>query len=148
MMLITKTAYSKLQPATKADLLHVLFGSSAEPTSLAASAHDLSAYDWTDRVDLSPGQVEQFFERELHDNTVNGLKAIAELGPQVTTAALLAAGVDNLSAFQRSTTRRVRSVTGDADAYLLAWDAWEDGEGQYAVTPATYRSLRIYFELD
>jgi hypothetical protein len=58
--------------------------------------------------------------------------------------------VDDYSSFQRSTTRRARTVTGDK-AYLLAWDDWAkaaDGIGHYAVTPATHRSLRIYFNLD
>ncbi|WP_225008350.1 hypothetical protein [Novosphingobium percolationis] len=85
------------------------------------------------------------------DKTIAGLKVFAEHGPIIQAKLLTAIGIEKIGHFQGRVTQRTRTVTGDENAFLFAWDNWEEvgeGEGQYAVTPTTFRSLRIYFELD
>ena len=79
----------------------------------------------------------------------DGLRIIAEHGPVIEANALFEAGI-NIRQFQSATTRRTRSLTGDPQAYLLAWDRWQgmdDPMGRYAVSPITHQSLRRYFDL-
>lgn len=147
MLIVTPEAYEKLSNATRAELLRAVLGDAPSAPSLReGGVADTSGYNWTNRVDLTPGQIEEFFAPGLHVNTVTGLRAIATLGSPISSFSLTRFGVTDLAAFQRSTTRRVRSVTGDNQAFLLGWDEWEDGVGHYAVTPATLRSIQIYFE--
>ena len=147
MLIVTQEAYEKLSKSTRAELLRAVLG---DPSSAQSLREDKSAnseeFDWTNRLDLTPGQIETFLSRDLHQNTVNGMRAIAERGSPISSVLLRELGVTDLAAFQRSTTRRVRSVSGDNEAFLLAWDDWNVGVGHYAVTPATLRSLQIYFE--
>jgi len=147
MLIVTSEAYGKLTSATRAELLRAVLGDATSAPSLREEgAPDGSGFNWTNRVDLTPGQIEEFFARDLHENTVTGMRAIAKLGSPISSFSLERFGVTDMAAFQRSTTRRVRSITGDDQAFLLGWDEWDDGVGHYAVTPATLRSIQIYFE--
>lgn len=101
-------------------------------------------------VDLTPKQITAWMSK-ASDKTKSGLQVIAEHGPVVKAKVLTAAGIESLRHFQSRTTLRTRTITGDGDAYMLGWDDWDEvdvGEGQYAVTPTTFRSLRSYFQLD
>jgi hypothetical protein len=146
MLIVTKEAYSTLSSRTKAELLAAVFGSPDRGESAIEGD-----FEWGGRVEFTPGEVEAFMEAFDDSSSVTrGLRVIAENGPRIHASMLDQAGVDDYSSFQRSTTRRVRTVTG-GKAYLLAWDDWakaDDGVGHYAVTPATHRSLCIYFNLD
>lgn len=144
MLVVTRDAYNKLKPRTKAELLAAVFSTSTPTTELDG------AFDWEKRVDFSPGQIEEFMST-LNEETTEALRIIAETGPYVHAGALDSSGISDYAAFQRSTTRRTRTLTGNGDDFFLAWDDWpqsENGIGRYAVTPATHRSLRIFFELD
>lgn len=80
----------------------------------------------------------------------NGARIFAERGPVIEASALFEAEI-NIRHFQSATTRRTRVLTGDPNAYFLAWDKWrgmDDPHGRYAVSPITYQSLRGYFRLD
>ncbi len=83
--------------------------------------------------------------------TIAGLRVIAENGPVIKASLLDAAGIENYSHFQGRVTKRTRTITGQKGVYFFTWDDWEeapDGVGHYAVTGPTFRSLRIYFNLD
>jgi hypothetical protein len=86
------------------------------------------------------------------EETIHGLLAIAELGPVIHASRLNPTfNQDTYRYFQGAVTKRTRTITGDKDACLLAWDDWDkssDGIGHYAVTMTTFHSLRRYFELD
>lgn len=101
-------------------------------------------------VDLTPKQITAWMSK-ASDKTKFGLQLIAEHGPVVKAKVFTDAGIENLSHFQSRTTIRTRTITGDSDAFMLGWDDWDEvdvGEGRYAVTPTTFRSLRSYFQLD
>ena len=148
MLIITPEAYHKLKQRTKVELLEAIFGSAAPQSE--DPDFDPSNFDWEGRVDLTPGEVEEFMAT-LGRETTQALHVIAEHGPAVKASLLDATGIESYASFQRSTTRRVRSITGGKNNFLLAWDDWsavEEGEGKYAVTNTTFRSLKIFFELD
>ena len=147
-LVLTKEDFIALSPSTRAELL-ASFSSKPKPTP-GQLRMGFSAADFEDVVDLTPGEIEEFMEG-CSDETVAGLKVFAEHGPVIHATLLDAAGIENYGHFQGRVTKRTRTVTKDKDAYLFAWDDWnsaDDGIGQYAVTPTTFRSLRIYFELD
>jgi hypothetical protein len=76
---------------------------------------------------------------------------IAEHGPVIHAKLLNDVGIENYGSFQGGVTKRTRTITGDSEACLFAFDDWseaEEGVGHFAVTKNTFRSLRIYFELD
>ncbi len=142
MLVVTPDAYNRLKPRTKEELLAAIF-----PTEKTEYDED---FEWDNRVDLSPSQVEEFM-KTLNDETKAALKIIAERGPQIHASLLDRSGISDYAAFQRSTTRRTRTITGSGENFLLAWDDWregKDGVGRYAVTPVTFRSLRAFFNLD
>ena len=143
MLIVTKKVYHSLKPRTKAELLAAVFGSAGENADMG------NAFDWEKRVSFSPGEIEEFMST-LSEETKAALKVFAENGSKIHASLLDGTGIDDYASFQRSTTRRTRTLTGGKD-FLLAWDDWDeadDGVGHYAVTPATYRSLRIFFNLD
>jgi hypothetical protein len=148
LIVLTKEDFSALSPSTRAELLASLSSKpKADPGQLPSG---FTEKDFEDVVDLTPGEIEEFMEG-CSEETIAGLKVIAEHGPVIHAKLLDDAGIENYGHFQGRVTKRTRTVTGDRDAYLFAWDDWgeaEDNIGQYAVTPMTYRSLRIYFELD
>lgn len=135
----------KLKGSTRADLMANVF-----PKEKAQSAEDSEGFDWEDVADLSPGEIEEFMGG-CSQETIAGLRVIAEHGPTIRANLLAQAGIENYGHFQGRVTKRTRTVTGDKDAFLFAWDDWqaqEDGIGHYAVTAKTFRSLRVYFNLD
>ena len=156
MIVVTKTAFNKLSAKTKTELLGAVFGTGSNSIVLPNDV-EMADFDWTDRVDLTPGEVESFIDdsANLYEGTVKGLEVFARHGPMIHSDELMALLVnengdpffEDLATFQRSTTRRVRSVTGGRADYLLAWNNWQDGKGYYAVTADTHRSLKVYFDL-
>ena len=159
MLIVTKDAYNRLGVRTKAELLSAVF---SEQTSLQAEdanrAENSAIIDWNEVVDLSPGDIEEFIDEatSMYEGTIEGLRLIAEHGPILHHSFLEKRLIQpdgepwfsDLATFQRSTTRRVRSVTGGKHDYLLGWDDWDqDDGGHYGVTNETHRSLRVYFGL-
>lgn len=147
-IVLTKEDLNSFSAAVRAELLASAF-SKAKP-SLDGLPAGFDGDDFEDVVDLTPGQVEKFIEG-CAPETVAGLKVFAEQGPVIHASLLDAAGIDNYSHFQGRVTKRTRTITKDKDAFLFAWDDWTKAPndvGQYAVTQTTFRSLRIYFELD
>ena len=136
---------SALKPATRADIIATLFRKGKHtPTGSDGSV------DWTDVVDLSPLQVEEFMKKVSPEYSA-GLKIIAEHGPVIKADMLNQTGITNYGHFQGRMTLRTRTVTGDKDAFLFGWDDWgsteNDGIGHYGVTDETFRSLRKYFKI-
>jgi|GEM_PF-3832949 len=115
------------------------------------NAENAEGFEWDDVADLTPGQVETFMAG-CSLKTVAGLRVLAEHGPVIRASLLDRAGIENYGHFQGRITTRVRTVTGNRRAFLVTWDDWESEEnagiGHYAITAKTYRSLRIYFNLD
>ena len=106
--------------------------------------------DMTDVADLTYRQVEKWMEG-ASQHTKDGLRVVAEYGPVFKAKNLTDAEIYNIGHFQSRTTIRTRTITGDSDVFLFGWDDWhavDEGEGRYAVTPITHRSLRRYFRLD
>lgn len=136
---------SKLSSSARAELAALFF-----PKDEASLPSGFDTDDFEDVVDLTPGQVEDFMQG-CAEVTIAGLKIIAEKGPAIHASLLDDAGIENYGHFQGSVTKRTRTITKDKSAFLFAWDNWQDapdGIGHYAVTQATFRSLRIYFKLD
>jgi hypothetical protein len=158
MLVVTREAYNKLGAKTKAELLSAVFGTSGPSSAMPSGETGGIEIDWENVVNLTPGDIEEFIDEasSMYDGTVAALKVIAEYGPIVHSSLLKAKLIqsngepwfEELAVFQRSTTRRVRSVTGGKHDYLLGWDDWKNGEGHYAVTDVTHRSLRVYFGIE
>jgi hypothetical protein len=145
-IVLTEEDLTKLAPSTRADLMAHIF-----PMKSAKQGDNDPSLDWVDVVDLTPGQVEEFMDG-CAPETIAGLRVIAEHGPKIHADLLRQAGIENYGHFQGRVTKRTRTVTGDRHAFLFSWDDWQSekngGVGHYAVTAATHRSLRIYFNLD
>ncbi len=154
-IVLTSDDLAALSEPTRRELLARLFGAGAEEAlpdapDLGAAAAEYRGIDLASVVDLNFRQIRKWMEA-ASDRTKLGLRVIAQRGPVVRAKVLTRAGIENLSHFQSRTTIRTRTVTGNRDAYLLGWDDWykvDEGEGRYAVTPLTHRSLRRYFQLD
>lgn len=148
-LIINDTDLTKLKPATRQDLLSTFFGTGAS----APGAQNAEGFDWEEVADLDTDEMDEFMQG-CSEQTVAGLKIIAEHGPVIAADLLEKAGISNYGHFQGSVTKRTRTITGDKHAFLFAWDDWssdeneERGFGHYAVTETTFRSLRAYFELD
>ena len=104
--------------------------------------------DFTGVVDLKPEQVSDFMSGLQH-KTKDCLRVVAEHGP-IIDAKLL--GIENYSHFQASMTKRIRTLTDDKNARLITWGDWMKSENgditfYYGVTIVTYKSLRMYFDL-
>lgn len=148
MLTLSKEEISTLSPSTRAELMAHVFG--LPKTVVGDLPEGFTADDFEGVVSLTPGQVEEFM-KGCADETKAGLKVFAENGPVVHADLLGPAGIENTAHFQSRVTKRTRTITGDKKAFLFTWDEWSDhrsGVGVYAVTPATHRSLRIYFNLD
>jgi len=124
---------------------------SGEARVANGDADNAEGFEWDDVVDLTPAQVEEFIAG-CSLKTVAGLRVIAEHGPVIRASLLGRAGIENYGHFQGRITTRVRTVTGNRNAFMVTWDNWQSEEnagiGHYAVTAKTYRALRIYFKLD
>lgn len=148
MLTLTRDDIRSLSLAAQEELKQFVFPKTR--IDVAGLPEGLTTEDFEDVVDLTPGQMEDFMTG-CSVETIAGLKIIAENGPKIHASLLDAAGIDNYGHFQGRVTKRTRTITGNREAFLFAWDDWgkaEDGVGHYAVTPATFRSLRIYFNLD
>lgn len=149
MIVLTETDLSKLKPSTRTDLMAVMLSNSA---ALAPAQNQAEGFNWEDVVDLTPEQMSEFMDG-CSEQTVAGLKVIAEHGPVIAANLLNEAGIDNYGHFQGRVTKRTRTITGNKHAYLFTWDDWqseenqEAGYGHYAVTETTFKSLRSHFEL-
>lgn len=146
-IVLTETDFIKLKRSTRADLLKTLFPlNDDEPTG-----DDTLSFNWDEVASLTPGEVEEFMSG-CSEETIAGLRIVAENGPQIHASLLEKAGIENYGHFQGRVTKRTRTVTGNKHAYLFAWDDWNseenEGVGHYAVTAATHRSLRIFFDLE
>ncbi|RPF72142.1 hypothetical protein [Aurantiacibacter spongiae] len=127
-----------------------------EVGSLPVSAL-VPAPDWRDEFegvhvanleDITHKYIGRWMER-ASDEVRAGARVIAEHGPVVNAHQLTELGID-IRKFQSATTRRTRALTGDRNAYFLAWNNWsgmDDPDGKYAVSPITHQSLRRYFGL-
>lgn len=147
-IVLTKEDISAFSPSTRAELMAAAFPKTQTPPSELPPGFD--ADDFENVAELTPGQVEEFMAG-CSEETIAGLKVIAEHGPVIHASLLDAVGIENYGHFQGRVTKRTRTITGDKDAFLFTWDDWTeapDNVGHYAVTQATFRSLRIYFELD
>ena len=150
MIVLTDTDLSKLKQTSRADIMSVLLRSTA---AAAPPQNQAEGFEWEEVVDLTPDQVEEFMQG-CSQQTVAGLKVIAEHGPVIAANLLQEAGIENYGHFQGRVTKRTRTVTGDTRAFLFTWDDWSEGEnaergyGHYAVTDTTFRSLRGFFGLD
>ncbi len=147
-IVLTKDDFTSFSPSTRAEILAYLTSKpKVNPGQLPTG---FTAEDFENVADLTPGQVEEFMSG-CSEKTIAGLKVFAEHGPVIQAKLLNAAGIEKYGHFQGRITQRTRTITEDEDAFLFAWDDWstvDEGEGQYAVTPTTFRSLRIFFELD
>lgn len=149
-IILTREDLASLSEAARDEILIRLLGKKSQPEP-AALPHDprYVGIDLVDVAHLNFPQIKAWMEA-ASDKTKAGLLIFATQGPVVRAKDLVAGGIHNLAHFQSRTTIRTRTVTGKRDSYLLGWDDWsrvEDGEGRYAVTPETYRSLRRYFQL-
>ena len=147
--IINDTDFSKLKPGTRQDIIATLLSTTTNPVP----EYDMEGFDWDEVVDLTPDEVEEFVAA-CSEQTVAGLRVIAEHGPVIAANLLNEVGIENYGHFQGRVTKRTRTVTGDKHAYLFTWDDWqseenaERGYGHYAVTEKTFRSLRRYFGLN
>lgn len=147
-IVLTANEISSFSPSTRAELMALVFPKA--PPAQTGFPEGFDADDFDSVVDLTPGQIEEFMQG-CSERTIAGMRIIAEHGPKIHAALLDAAGIENYGHFQGSVTKRTRTITGDKDAFLFAWDNWPEqpeGIGHYAVTQATYRSLRIFFNID
>lgn len=148
-IIINDNDFSRLKPATRQDIIATLLSGAASPVP----EYDMEGFDWDEVVDLTPDEVGEFIEG-CSEQTVAGLRVIAEHGPVIAANLLNEAGIENYGHFQGRVTKRTRTVTGDKHAYLFTWDDWqseenaERGYGHYAVSEKTFRSLRRHFKID
>jgi hypothetical protein len=152
-VVLTSDDLRKLSEAARDEILALAFGRNAgeapPPANADAYGPDYDRIDMGGVVDLSFRETQKWMAA-ASDQTKAGLYVFAAKGGVVTAKDLTKAGVANLPHFQSRTTIRTRTIKGDRDVFLLGWDDWgrvEDGEGRYAVTPKTCRSLRRYFGL-
>lgn len=144
---IDEKDFSKLKSSTVQDIISTLVNSVSQPAS------EPEGFEWDDVVSLSPGEVELFMEG-CAEQTIAGLRIIAQHGPVIAANLLNAAGIENYGHFQGRVTKRTRTVTGNKHAFLFTWDDWqsdenaERGYGHYAVSSTTFQSLRSYFKID
>ena len=144
-IILSKGEFTQLSEATRAEILALLSPPDPAASQLGPEFDGLKMD--SDRVNLTYEQMQEWMEGAA-DPTKAGLRVFAEQGPVIRARALTDAGITNLPHFQSRTTIRTRTVTGKKDAFLLGWDDWgrvPEGEGKYAVTPMTHRSLQCYF---
>ncbi len=106
------------------------------------------ADDFERVVNLSFGDVEQLIAGCSPEN-VRALRAFAEHGPKVH-GSLIAPHVHHLGEFNKSINEYAQTFSAGECIYLFTWDDWpshKDEIGFYALSAASYRSLRKYFAL-
>ena len=145
-IVLSHEEFARLSEDARTEILAFL---SPEPDA-PQLAPEFEGLDMGRVVNLTYEQIQRWMEG-ASDPTKLGLKVFAEQGPIIRAQALKDVGINNLSHFQSRTTVRTRTITSRKLAYLLGWDDWTrvpGGEGKYAVTPMTHRSLRRYFRLE
>jgi hypothetical protein len=151
-IVLTSDDLRKLSEAARNEILALALGrdaGEAPPPEADSYGSGYGGIDMSGVVDLSFRETQKWMVA-ASDQTKAGLYVFAAKGGVVSAKDLTDAGIANLPHFQSRTTIRTRTIKGDRDAFLLGWDDWsrvEDGEGRYAVTPKTCRSLRRYFGL-
>lgn len=151
-IVLTSDDLRKLSEAARAEILALALGrepGESPPADADAYGPSYAGIHMGGVVDLSFRETQKWMAA-ASDQTKAGLYVFAVKGGVVRAKDLTRAGVANLPHFQSRTTIRTRTIKRDRDAYLLGWDDWsrvDDGEGRYAVTPKTCRSLRRYFAL-
>ena len=151
-LILSKEDLFRLSEPTRAEILDYLGSPAAvERHTVENPDRDYDGIDMSYVADLTYRQV-RIWMQAASNWTKAGLRVFAEQGPVIHVNALVEAlkkeGSDKYSQFQSRTTVRTRTVTGNKELFLLGWDEWEGGEGRYAVTRQTYKSLRRYFNLD
>ena len=148
-IILTGDDLARLSQSARDEILAQLLGKEEPPLPVIPLGPQYDGIDLTDVARLSFREIQKWMEA-ASEKTKAGLRVFAE-SPVVRAGDLKEkAGIDNLAHFQSRTTIRTRTVTGNRNAYLLGWDDWykvEEGQGRYAVTPETHRSLRRYFQL-
>ena len=153
MVVIPHSRFHQLSPSARDEVIGLLLSRPADATPPRTDTVELDeryrGIDMDCVVDLTLSQVREF-SKSASPKTMRGLRVFAEEGPVVSLTTLMAVLEMERRIFQGRTTKRTRTVTGDQDAYLLGWsEPWPDnGDGCYAVTPSTYRSLRQFFGMD
>ncbi len=152
-------------PSPLADTAEMSMSNSETVSDIKVGEDDTWAGDWDfrDVADLSVAQIRAFVKG--YDHLEKWLRIFAEHGPVLDAELLNQVGVvdeptgdekgwqdlTDYSTFQRTVTKRTRTVTGDRKAYFFTWGEWVyDAKGrvisgQYVITPATFRALRRYF---
>lgn len=138
-IILSQDDFAQLSESTRAEILTRLSPPGPHALQLGPEFEDL---DMDKVVNLTDEQVRQWMEA-ASDHTKSGVRVFAELGPVIQRQALTDAGINNPSHFQSRTTVRTRTVTGRRNDHLFGWN-----HEKYAVTPATYRALRHYFQLE
>lgn len=149
-ILIERRDIDKLSEPTRKELLGLLLKDTAEPMQ---AEHYFSPEGPTD---LTPQLMKKFMSG-VSTRTRDGLKVFAEQNGRAKMSDIVKAleleDWRQTKGFQSGITRRVRSVSGDEDGYLLEWDesaaVYSDDEelvdGEWYLSPATTAALRIYF---
>ena len=149
-IVLTPEDYVCLKPEILSEIVACLLGREPEtdPVRPETRPDGTEGMNFDGVVDLKPEQVSDFMSGLQH-KTKDCLRVVAEHGP-IIDAKLL--GIENYSHFQASLTKRIRTITGEKNARLITWSSWVKSENDditfhYAVTIVTYKSLRIYFDL-
>jgi hypothetical protein len=149
-IVLTPEDCGRLKAETLREILAHLLGheSQTDAGGPATVPDGAEGMDFTGVVDLKLEQVSDFMSGLQHQ-TKECLHVVAEHGP-IFDAKLL--GIKNYSHFQASLTKRIRTITGDKNAFLITRDDWAPSANgdltcHYAVTALTYKSLRMYFGL-
>lgn len=153
MILLAEEDFALLSDGARREVLSAIHAHgrsrliSDAPLALPEVATGYDDFDMRSVEDITAKQVARLFDTAPNEVRL-GLLLLAERGPIIRSADLLAAGVD-LKRFQSATTRRVRRQAGP-DTFMLGWDNWkaaETGDGRFAITPITHQALRKYFGL-
>jgi hypothetical protein len=153
------TDHLKSLPKHKQDFLFGIISgreatldTSAEPQSAASGSDDDEEED-EHFAELSPGQARDFYAG-CGPKTRKAIEVIADGASHQFQIADIAKALDvkpnELTGVWGGLTRRLKTVTGDSDAYLIDWTKSEpvlDDEENYIdhrgeVTELTYRSFR------
>ena len=138
---LTTSTLSALSDDTRAEILSILtLGPVGDPEAHFADDEEGGPSD------LSVAQTRKFLER-CSEKTTSVLRFIASAPEEGFAQTDLLAAQDetdptSLRAVWGGLTRRIRSVLGDPDAYLLLWKEEDDGSWRAALSPMTHRSLR------
>lgn len=153
---ITADHVKSLSKDERAFLFKLLGGDPTGDTLSESQQHPSTSTDtsYDDHfVELSPGQARDFYAG-CNEKTRKAVEVIARSGDRFFQLAAVAKAIGvtapELRGVWSGLTRRARTLTGDAAAYLIDWSKGEaivDNDGNYIdqrgeVTELTYRSFR------